>query len=84
MGELFLAHFTNCEPGFDHVLTVRTVSPALSEAELNAGILVEFPKRTNTIKNRLVDSLTVDAGTVSISNASSRPLKIATGRSRNL
>lgn len=79
-GELFLAHFINGAPDFDHVLTVRTVSPALSEAEVNAGILVEIPKRANTIKNRLVDSLTVDAETVSTSDASSRPLKIATGR----
>jgi len=79
-GELFLAHFINGAPDFDHVLTVRTVSPALSEAEVNAGILVEIPQRANTIKNRLVDSLTVDAETVSTSNASSRPLKIATDR----
>ena len=79
-GELFLAHFINGAPDFDHVLTVRTVSPALSEAEVNAGILVEIPKRANTIKNRLVDSLTVDAETVSTSAAISRPLSIATGR----
>jgi hypothetical protein len=79
-GELFLAHFINGAPDFDHVLTVRTVSPTLSEAEVNAGILVEIPKRANTIKNRLVDSLTVDADTVTTSNASSRPLRIATGR----
>lgn len=79
-GELFLAHFINGAPDFDHVLTVRTVSPALSEAEVNAGILVEIPQRANTIKNRLVDSLTVDAETVSTSDANRRPLKIATGR----
>lgn len=79
-GELFLTHFINGAPDFDHVLTVRTVSPTLSEAEVNAGILVEIPKRANTIKNRLVDSLTVDAETVSTNAANSRPLRIATGR----
>jgi hypothetical protein len=79
-GELFLAHFINGAPDFDHVLSVRTVSPTLSEAEVNAGILVEIPKRANTIKNRLVDSLTVDAETVSTSDASNRQLRIATGR----
>jgi hypothetical protein len=65
--ELFLAHFINGAPDFDNVQTVRTVSPALSEAEMNAGILVEIPKLANTIKNRLLDSLTVDAETVSTS-----------------
>lgn len=79
-GELFLAHFINGAPDFDHVLTVRSVSPALSEGELNAGILVEIPNRANTIRNRLVDSLTVDARPVSPGSAGSRPLRIATGR----
>jgi hypothetical protein len=36
---------------------------------MNAGILVEIPKRANTIKNRLVDSLAADAETGSTSAA---------------
>jgi hypothetical protein len=75
-GDLFLAHFINGAPDFDHVLTVRTLSPSPSQADLKAGILVEIPNRRNTINDRLVDSLTVDGTTV----VSRKPMKIATGR----
>jgi hypothetical protein len=74
--DLFLAHFINGAPDFDHVLTVRTLSPSPSEADLKSGILMEIPNRSNTIRDRLVDSLTVDAKTV----VSRQPMKIATGR----
>lgn len=75
-GDLFLAHYINGAPDFDHVLTVRTLSPSPSEEDLKAGIFVEIPNRLNTIKDRLVDSLTVDGEIV----ASRQLLKIATGR----
>lgn len=74
--DLFLAHFINGAPDFDHILSVRALSPSPSEADLKAGILVDIPNRRNTIKDRLVDSLTVDGTTV----ASRQPMKIATGR----
>lgn len=75
-GDLFLAHYINGAPDFDHVLTVRTLLPSPSDADLKAGILVEIPNRRNTITDRLVDSLTVDGHTV----VGRQPIKIATGR----
>lgn len=74
--DLFLAHFINGAPDFDHILSVRTLSPSPNEEDLKAGILVDIPNRRNTIKDRLVDSLTVDGTTV----VSRQPMKIATGR----
>lgn len=79
-GELFVAHFIHGAPDFDHVMTVRTVTPSPSEADLNSGFLVEIPNRTNSIKDRLVDSLTVTCKAVNSRSSPQETLRIATGR----
>lgn len=81
--EMFLAHFITAAPDFDHVLSVRTLTPPLSEAELNGGVVVEFPARANSIDQRLVDSLTANAVLVPVAAIGANPprqLKVATGK----
>jgi hypothetical protein len=79
-GELFLAHIINGSPDFDHVLTASSVSPSPSEAELNAGLIVEIDNRTNTIRHRLIDSLTVNGEAINTEDGRRRTMQIASGR----
>jgi hypothetical protein len=51
--ELYLAHVLNKAPDFDHVISARLTGQQFTDDELRQAVLVSFPDRTNSPKERL-------------------------------
>lgn len=52
-GILFLAHYISRPPDFDQLLAVGTTELALTDEQLAKGLIVEIPKRSNAVADRL-------------------------------
>ena len=78
--ELFLAHRIVGPPDFDQVLSVKSVKPALTDAELARGVTVVFPGTENTAAGRLGITKVAGEATLAGSPAVHKKIQVDVGR----
>lgn len=59
--ELFLAHYISASPDFDQVLSVKVSNQTFTVEELNKGIEIVIPNKTDKVTERIKESQQVSA-----------------------